>query len=170
MAYARVLCLVPIVAAILTGCGGANQLTGSIVLDRNRVAVGENVGGKLIFRNHSSSRVVMLRVNGCGQPYAVTLRSAHWTQPAVFTSDCGRQEAVVAKPGMTVYRFTVEARSDSCSASGPSGPGLCLKDSHGIRDIMPVAPPGRYTTVFTPSATWHGPKIREATLVVTGAR
>lgn len=154
---------------IAGGCGGQNQLTGSIVLDHTRAAVGENVNGKLVFHNRTSSRVVMARANACGQLYEVTLRSASWSQPAIFTWDCGMEEALVARPGVTVYRFTIHARSRGCSASGASGPSLCLKDSHGVRDIMPVAPPGRYTTVFIPGATWHGPKIRGATLVVTRA-
>jgi hypothetical protein len=170
MTYARGFCAAVIVAVLVGGCGGTNQLTGGIVLDHTRAAVGENVSGKLVIHNRTSSRVVLLRANSCGKLYDVTLRSAKWMQPADFTWDCGDEEALIAKPGVTVYRFTIHARSQSCSATGPRGPGLCAKDAHGNRDIMPVAPAGRYTTVFTPGTRWHGPRIREATLVVTRAR
>lgn len=169
MTYARAFCSALIVAVIAGGCGGS-QLTGSIVLDHTRAAVGEDVSGKLVFHNRASSRVVMLRASACGHPYWITLRSASWTQPVIFTFDCGTEEALVANRGVTAYRFTIDARSRGCSATGASGPFLCLKDSHGNRDVMPAAPPGRYTTVFTPGAKWNGPRIKEATLIVTRAR
>lgn len=169
MTHARAFCAAVIVAVIAGGCGGTSQLTGNIMLDHARAAVGEDVSGKLVFHNRTSSRVVMLRASACGHPYWVTLGSASWAQPVIFTFDCRTEEALVANPGVTVYRFTIDARSQGCSATGASGPSLCHKDSHGNRDIMPVAPPGRYTTVFTPSAAWHGPKINEATLLVTRA-
>jgi hypothetical protein len=159
-----------VVAAMMAGCGSSARLTGNVVLNRTSVPMGDNVGGRLIFHNPTTHTVVMLRADACGRPYEVLLRSPSWYQPGVFTFDCGKEEALVAKPGTTVYRFTILARSLVCSGSGPTGPNLCAKDVHGKRDIEPEAPPGQYSTVFTPSAAWKGPTIKEATLIVTRER
>lgn len=170
MKHVRSLCALVLVTVMTAGCGSSARLTGSVVLNRTRVPMGENVGGRLIFHNPTTHTVVMLRADACGRPYEVLLRSSSWSQPGAFTFDCGTKEALEAKPGTTGYRFRILARSVSCDASpGPRGPDRCVKGAYGIRS-MPVAPPGRYVTVFTPGATWHGPKIKEATLIVTRAR
>ena len=82
---------------------------------------------------------------------------------------------MVAKPGVTRYGFKFAATYDACSQSTRGQPPkgskywspLCLKDSHGVRDIAPPLPPGKYTAVFFSETKWHGPSVKAAELVVT---
>ncbi|MDE3132376.1 MAG: hypothetical protein KGL16_14590 [Acidobacteriota bacterium] len=159
------------VAVTAAACGTAKpELTGKIVLDHTRVAVGQGDSGELVIDNRTSNPRVM--AHACRTDwYEVTLRSPRWDEGSVFVSDtCFNEENMVAKPGVSVFRFRIPARSIDC-VGDVSGPGVirCAKISSSNSTIMPLVPPGRYTTVFASGGDWAGPQIKDATLVVTRA-
>ena len=152
-------------------------ITGSIHLRHRDVYSGRTVRGELVFENHTSKTKVLMR--GCKTDglYAIALRASdgYIQEPAFSLVGCRPEQEMVAKPGTTVYRFKVHATYTECSQSATHQPPkrskywnpLCLKDSSGERDIMPLLPPGKYTALFFPDGEWHGPHVKSADLVVT---
>lgn len=169
------------VAVVACGNGAAAKqayVTGTIELNRSSVRTGGTVSGKVVFRNRTSRAKVLLRTCGTIDGfYAVTLRASDgYGQGAAFSLvGCLHQQAMLAKPGTTIYRFTVSARYTECAQSArhqrPKNSRywtpLCLKASSGERNIMPPLPPGHYTALFFPDGRWSGPTVKSARLVVT---
>jgi hypothetical protein len=168
------------IASSTSASGPRPAITGSIHLKHREIRAGRTVRGELVFENHTSKTKVLLhgcKVNGL---YAVGLRASdgYIQEPAFTLVGCSRQQAMVARPGKTVYRFKLPATYTQCSQSAKHQPSrgsknwspVCLRDASGERDIMPPLPPGKYTAVFFPNGVWHGPHVKSAGLVVTRAK
>jgi hypothetical protein len=152
-------------------------LSGAIRVQDRTVESGGTIRGEVVFVNRTSTPRVLMR--GClvDGLYGIGLRASdgYVQAPAFSLVGCHPEQEMVAKPGTTVYRFTVPATYVQCSQSARDQPPrsskywipLCLKDSSGHRDRMPPLPPGRYSALFFPATTWHGPHVEPATVLVT---
>ncbi len=155
-------------------------ITGAIHLKHRDVLSGRTVRGELVFENHTSSTKVLMRGCKIDGLYAIELRAAegYSQEPAFSLVGCSREQAMLARPGTTVYRFRVSATFTECSQraadqppkSSKSWTPLCLRDSSGQRDVMPPLPAGKYTAVFFPDGEWHGPHVKSADLIVNRPR
>jgi hypothetical protein len=172
--------LVPLAVA-----GGSSArpsaITGGIYLKGSTVRSGGTVQGEVVFQNPSTQPMVLMRGCRIDGLYGIGLRASdgYVQAPAFSAVGCSREQALVAKPGTTVYRFTLRASYTECSQS-TSDPTprsskfwipLCLNDAAGNRDVAPPLPAGRYAALFFPAGVWHGPRVKPARLVViaTGA-
>lgn len=160
-----------------TARGGPAAVTGSVRLERRHVEGGRTIRGEVVFENHGSRPEVLMRGCKIDGLFAIGLRASDgYLQPPAFSLvGCAPEQAIVAEPGISAYRFTTPATYAECSQRVERGPPagskgwipLCLENSDGDRDIMPRLPAGRYTAVFFPDGEWHGPHVRSAELVIT---
>ena len=176
-----VLTLVAVAGLLVTGLArGDSSLKARIALDRSRVRTGGVIRGRLILDNTGSTPRVLLR--GCltNGRFGIGLRAAdgYQTDPGFTAVGCSPLQAlVVAKPGVSIYRFKIPARYDQCSQNSsnqqpkgsPNWTPLCLRDSHRERNIMPPLQAGKYTARFVPDGRWQGPSVKPAALTVTRA-
>jgi hypothetical protein len=152
------------------------SLTGHLHLAHRRVQAGRTVDGRIVFQNRTSRAKVLMRGCEIDGLYAIGVRSSNGRVQAPAFSDvgCSPEQALIAKPGTTVYRFTLRLDYTACSQSAKDQPPRdskywtppCLKDSGGERDIMPPLPAGRYTALFFPAGKWHGPHVKPAGVTV----
>lgn len=152
------------------------SLTGHLHLAHSSVQAGGTVDGRVVFQNRTSRTKVLTRGCDIDGLYAVGVRSSNgYVQvPAFSDVGCSPEQALIAKPGTTVYRFTLRSTYTVCSQGAKDQPPigskywtpLCLKDSRGERDIMPPLPAGRYTALFFPAGKWHGLRVKPASVTV----
>ena len=154
-------------------------ITGNLRLTQSEVHSGRTVRGELVFENHTAKTMVLLRGCRINGVYGVGLRGSEgYVQAPVFTLvGCSPEPDMVAKPGITVYRFNVSTTYGECTPSTRNEPPrssnywspLCLKDSGGERNVMPPLPAGTYAVLFFPNGKWHGPQVKPAHLVISRA-
>ena len=170
-------------AAIALASGGATAkqrqpaITGSIRLRHIEVRAGRTVRGEVVFRNRTSRTKVLLRGCKVDGLFAIAVRASdgYLQEPVFSLVGCRPEQAMVARPGTTIYRFQMSASYQECSQSARHDrprsskywEPLCRKDYAGNRDVMPPLPAGRYTALFVPAGKWNGPHVRPVTLVVT---
>lgn len=168
--------LVPL--AVAGGSSGRPPaITGGIYLRHGAVRSGGTVHGEVVFRNSSTNSKVLMRGCRVDGLYGIGFRASdgYVQAPAFSLVGCSPEQALVAKPGVTVYRFTLRATYTACSQSTAGQPPRrskywtpsCLKGVSGNHDVMPPLPAGRYTALFFPAGVWHGPHVKPAPLVVT---
>jgi hypothetical protein len=130
-----------------------------------------------VFENRTSKTKVLMRGCKVDGLYAIALRASdgYVQEPAFYDVGCSPEQAMVAKPGTTVYRFRLPATYTECLQSAEQQPPksskdwipVCLKDSGGQGDVMPPLPAGKYTAPFFPDGDWHGPQVKSPNLIVT---
>lgn len=162
-------------AAVALAGTGRHAITARIVLARSRVDAGRALHGRVVFENPTATTKVLLRTCAINGLYAIGLRAAdgYLQQPAFTAVGCDHGQ-MAAKPGRTVYRFTLRATYTACSQNAkdqrpkgsPYWTPLCLRDASGGRDRMPPLPAGTYTALFFPDGKWQGPRVTPAKLVV----
>jgi hypothetical protein len=146
-------------------------------LRHSDVQTGGTVRGEVVFQNRTSTTRVLMRGCKIDGLYAIGFRASngYLRQPAFSLVGCSPEQALVAKPGTTIYRFETSAIYAECSQSAKNQPPryssywipLCLKDSRGQRDVMPPLPDGSYSALFFPAGQWHGPRVKPASLLIT---
>jgi hypothetical protein len=152
-------------------------ITGRIYLKDRAVRSGGTVHGEVVFQNASTRSKVLMRGCRVDGLFGIGLRASdgYVQAPAFSLVGCSPEQALVAKPGVTVYRFALRATYTACSQSAAGQPPRrsrywtpsCLKGRSGHHDVMPPLPAGRYTALFFPAGVWHGPHVKPARLVVT---
>jgi hypothetical protein len=156
---------------------GSVPIIASIHLTQGTVQSGKTVHGEVVFENRTSRTKVLMRGCKIDGLYEIGVRASDgYAQGRAFSLvGCLREQEIVAKPGITVYRFKLSALYTACLQSNVHRPPkdskdwlpVCLKDSSGERNIMPSLPSGTYTVLFYPADKWDGPHVQAASLVVT---
>lgn len=152
-------------------------ITGGIYLEHGAVSSGGIVHGEVVFHNSSTKSKVLMRGCRVDGLFGIGLRASdgYVQAPAFSLVGCSPEQALVANPGITKYRFALRARYLACSQCAVAQPPArsrywlpsCLKGRSGNQDAMPPLPAGSYTARFFPAGVWHGPHVKPAPLVVT---
>jgi len=120
-------------------------VSGRISLAATTIHTGGQVRGQLVLRNPSSHPLVLDR--GCpGLLFTVALSGPAASQSVAWPTPACASAKLVARPGITRYRFSVPATYLQCTMVGhhpPAGSVQCLAG-----DAMPPLPPGRYEVSF----------------------
>jgi hypothetical protein len=172
------------VASGIASCAGMTAgkprsapILASIQLMQRTVQSGKTAHGEVVFENGTSRTKVLMRGCKIDGLYEIGVRASDgYAQGRAFSLvGCLHEQEMVAKPGITAYRFKLPALYTACLQSDVHQPPkdskdwlpLCLKDSSGERNIMPSLPAGTYTVLFYPADKWDGPHVKPASLVVT---
>lgn len=162
-----------------TAAADRSAVYGVVRLDSPALRAGRVARGEVVFHNGSGRTQVVLR--GCGTVaglYAMALvgKSPQTSAYPAWAGVACRREAtstLVAKPGVTRYRFTVPTDYNGCTQGAPSSwpptsrywEPECLSNPHSTE---PPLPAGGYRVEFETETPVNGVHVTPAALTITG--